>query len=378
MAHKRISALLLLLALFGAGPARSENGITADAIIIGQSVPLSGINALLGAETRDGGLAYFEHINKQGGIHGRKIILKTLDDGYVPERTAGNVKNLIEVEHVFALFQLRGTSHINESAKVFVPAKVPLFSCTTGALSLREPFNRYIFHTRASYQDETDKIVEHFSSVGAKSVAIFYQNDGFGREGRMAAEKALKRVNLNVAAQGSVEPNSVDVAGAVGAVAKTRPDAVIIYALFKPAAEFIRQMKKAGSAAQFLAVAPVGTTYLASELGAEGRVVVVAQVVPSPWSPTVPVVKEYLGVMKENARTDVGFTTLEAYIAAKVFVEGLRRAGRDLTREKLIKALESMTNYDVGGFPIGFSPTNHRGSGYVDITVVGEGGRVFR
>jgi ABC-type branched-subunit amino acid transport system substrate-binding protein len=352
--------------------------VTHDSIVIGQSLPLSGLNATLGAETRDGGLAYFGEINRHGGINGRRIVLKSLDDGYVPERTAENVKKLIDEEHVFALFQMRGTSHVAAAAKVFVPAKVPLFSSTTGALSLRDPFNRYIFHTRASYQDETDKMVEYFSTVGVKKLAVFYQNDGFGREGQAAVEKATKRLNVDVVAQGSVEPNSTDVAKAVNTIAAADPQGVLMYALTKPAAEFIRQMKKRGVVTQYMASSPAGATYLATELGPDGSGVGVAQVVPFPWFSVTPVVKEYLGVMKQNARTDIGFTTLESYIAAKVLVEGLRRAGKDPTREKFISALENMASYDVGGFEVRFSPTNHNGPSYVEVTVLGADGKVKR
>src|SRR5690242_20306076 len=180
MTRRPSGASLLLLGAVIATIAHAERGVTMDSVVIGQTLPLSGLNASLGAETRDGGLAYFEHVNRQGGLYGRKIILKTLDDGHVPERTVENVKKLSHQDRVFLLFQMRGTSHIAAAARVFVPAKVPLFSSTTGAQSLREPFNRYIFHTRASYQDETNKIVAHFNTIGVKRIAIFYQNDGFG------------------------------------------------------------------------------------------------------------------------------------------------------------------------------------------------------
>jgi ABC-type branched-subunit amino acid transport system substrate-binding protein len=360
------------------GPAQAEPGITKDAILLGQSAPLSGVNAPLGLEQRDGAVAYFDYVNKQGGVHGRRIVLKTLDDGYVPARTAANVKKLIEEDQVFALFFLRGTSHVAEAAKVFVPAKVPLFSCSCGALSLREPLNPYLFHTRASFQDETDKIVEYLATVGVKKLAIFYQNDGFGKDGQLASERASKRAGSDIVAQGSVEPNSVDVAKAVAAVSKSEPQAVIMYTLFKPAVEFVRQMKKAGANPTFIALSPVGTNGLVSELGADSRGIVVSQTVPYPWDSATPVVKEYLSNLKDRPQTAVGFSTMEAYLAAKVLVEGLRRAGRDLTREKLIRAMESMKRYDAGGFEVTFSPDNHNGSTYVDLTVIGPNGRVLR
>ncbi|HYS74935.1 MAG TPA: ABC transporter substrate-binding protein [Burkholderiales bacterium] len=378
MIPRNLRPMLFLIAAMAQSVALAEPGVTKGAILIGQSAPLSGVNAPLGVEQRDGALAYFEFINKQGGVHGRKIVLKTIDDGYVPARTAANVKKLIEEDRVFALFFLRGTSHVAEAVKVFVPAKVPLFSCSCGALSLREPLNPYLFHTRASFQDETDRIIEYLAATGVKRIAIFYQTDGFGKEGQLASERAAKRIGTDIIAQGGVEPNSVDVAKAVAVIAKAEPQAVIMYTLFKPAVEFVRQMKKAGANPTFIALSPVGTNGLVKELGPDSRGIVVSQTVPYPWSPITPVVKEYLNILKENPQTPVGFSTMEAYLAAKVLVEGLRRAGKDLTRDKLIRMMESMKSYDAGGYRVSFSPTNHNGSTYVDLTVIGEGGRVIR
>ncbi len=378
MILRNLRPMLFLIAAMAQSVALAEPGVTQDAILIGQSAPLSGVNAPLGVEQRDGALAYFEFINKRGGVHGRKIVLKTVDDGYVPARTAANVKKLIEEDRVFALFFLRGTSHVAEAVKVFVPAKVPLFSCSCGALSLREPLNPYLFHTRASFQDETDRIMEYLATTGVKRIAIFYQTDGFGKDGQLASERAAKLTGVNIVAQGGVEPNSVDVANAVAVVAKAEPQAVIMYTLFKSAVEFVRQMKKAGANPTFIALSPVGTNGLIKELGPDSRGIVVSQTVPYPWSPVTPVVKEYLDVLSANPKTPVGFSTMEAYIAAKVLVEGLRRAGRGLTRERLIRAMENMKSYDAGGFLLSFSPTNHNGSTYVDITVIGAGGKVMR
>jgi ABC-type branched-subunit amino acid transport system substrate-binding protein len=375
---QEVRAALAALAVGLAAAAQAEPGVTRDSIVLGQSAPLSGISQALGEEQRDGALAYFDLVNKQGGIHGRRIVLKTVDDGYVPARTAANVKKLIEEDQVFALFFLRGTSHVAEAAKVFGPARVPLFSCSCGALSLREPMNPYLFHTRASFQDETNKIVEYLATIGVKRIAIFYQADGFGKDGQLASERALKRIGLGVVAQGGVEPNSIEVGKAVTEIARAQPQAVIMYTLFKPAVEFVKAMKKAGADTTFIALSPVGTNGLVKELGADSRGLIVSQTVPYPWNPSLPVVKEYQGALKGQPKAQVGFSTLEAYLAAKVLVEGMRRAGRDLTREKLIRAMEGMKAYDAGGYEVAFSPTSRNGSTYVDLTVIGANGRVIR
>jgi ABC-type branched-subunit amino acid transport system substrate-binding protein len=151
-----------------------------------------------------------------------------------------------------------------------------------------------------------------------------------------------------------------------------------MYTLFKPAVEFVKQMRAAGKAPIFIALSPVGTNGLIKELGPLSRGVVVSQTVPYPWTSSTPVVKEYLESLKAYPKAQVGFSTMESFLAAKVLVEGLRRTGRDLTREKLIRTMESMASYNAGGYEVNFSPTNRNGSTYVDLTVIGPGGRVIR
>jgi ABC-type branched-subunit amino acid transport system substrate-binding protein len=325
-----------------------------------------------------GAAAYFKSVNKKGGVHGRTLVLKTLDDGYEVDRTVANVKTLINEDRVFALFGLRGTAHTNAAAKIFTPARVPLFATFSGAQSLREPFNRYLFHVRASYLDETDAIFRQVSSMGLSRIGVFYQNDGYGKEGRAAAENSAKKYNVTISALGTVEPNSSDAKSAAAAIARIQPQVVVMYASYKASAELVRDMR-AAQYAQFMNLSIVGATALAKELGNDARGIGVSQVVPFPWNIGIPIVKEYQTVMTtETGKSEYSFLTLESYLSARILVEGLRRAGRDLTREKLIAALETIHDEGFGGFRVNFSPTNHAASKFVELTVIGKDGQILR
>jgi ABC-type branched-subunit amino acid transport system substrate-binding protein len=356
----------------------SAQGVTSDRILLGQSVALTGPAAELGIQMRNGAKAYFDHVNNLGGVHGRKIELITLDDGYEPTRTAPNTKKLIEEHRVFALFGYVGTPTSAAALPIFTEAKVPFFGPFTGAELLRQPFNRYIFNVRASYYDETDKIVEQVVSTGGKNIAVFYQNDAYGQAGLKGVELAMQKRNLKIAALGTVERNTVDVKAAVGAINAASPDAVVMISAYKSCAEFIRQMKRAGSGTTFYNVSFVGSKALADELGKEGLGVAISQVVPFPWSPSVPVVKEYQQLSAKAGLKDYNFSAVEGFVAAKIFVEGLKRAGRELNREKFIDALERMSDLDIGGFYAGFSAKNHSASKFVDLTIIGRDGKFLR
>ena len=368
--------LIIVAALFS--QAAFAQGVSPDKILLGQSVALTGPAAELGIQMRNGAKAYFDHVNANGGVHGRKIELITLDDGYEPSKTAPNTKKLIEEHKVFALFGYVGTPTSAAAMPIFTEAKVPFFGPFTGAELLREPFNRYIFNVRASYYDETDKIVEQVVSTGGKNIAVFYQNDAYGQAGLKGVELAMQKRNLKISALGTVERNTVEVAKAVATINGVTPDAVVMISAYKSCAEFIRQMKKAGSGTTFYNVSFVGSQALANELGKEGIGVAISQVVPFPWGPSLPVIKEYQQLSLKAGLKDYNFSAVEGFVAAKIFVEGLKRAGRDLNREKFVDALEKMGDVDIGGFFAGFSAKSHSASRFVDLTIIGRDGKFLR
>ena len=368
---------LLGLAASLAATATLAQGVSDTQIVLGQSVALSGPAEQLGKDMQLGATLYFEQVNARGGVNGRKIVLKTLDDGYEPGRAAENTKKLINEERVFALFGYVGTPTSQAALPIFTEARVPFVGPFTGAELLRTPFNRYIFNIRASYFDETEAIVQHLTAMSVDRIAVFYQNDAYGQAGLAGVERALKKRKLEVAAKGTVERNTVEVKAAVDTMVKAKPQAVVMISAYKSCAAFIKEMKKAGANPTFWNVSFVGSKALAKELGAEGRGVQISQVVPFPWDMTVPVVKEYRRAIDE-AKGEVGFGTLEGFLAAKVMTEGLRRAGKNLTRESFIKAMESMTDYDAGGFKVNFGPDDHNASSFVDLTIISKGERFVR
>ena len=373
----RIVACLLVAAGFSSA-CLAENGVTPDTIVLGQSVALTGPAAALGIEMRNGAKVYFDYVNAKGGVHGRKIQLVTLDDGYEPARTVPNTKKLIDEYKVFALFGYVGTPTSSAVLPLFTEAKVPFFGAFTGAELLRQPFNRYIFNVRASYYDETEKIVEQLVSTGSRNIAVFYQDDAYGQAGLKGVELAMARRNLKISTTATVERNTLKVERAVKTINAAQPDAVIMISAYKSCGEFIRQMKKQGSAAQFYNVSFVGSQALADDLGSEGVGVAISQVMPFPWGGDMPIIREYQSLMLRAGNKQFTFSTVEGFIAAKAFVEGLRRVGRDLTRERLIAALEKMNDVDLGGFYVAFTPTNHNASKFVDLTIIAHDGKFLR
>jgi len=376
MKRRHFTGLLGASTLLGLLPERAsaETGVDADTVLLGQSCPLTGPAAELGTEMRLGAQLHFNEINQKGGIFGRQIKLTTLDDGYEPDRAAANTKRLIETEGVFALFGYVGTPTSNAALPIFTQAQVPFFGAFTGAESLRTPFNRNIFNVRASYFDETEKIVEQLTNLGVKNIAVLYQNDAYGQAGLAGVTRAMTKRNMKITAVATVERNTVVVDPAVKVLVPAQPDVIVMISAYKSIAAFVRAAKAAGYVGLFHNVSFVGSGALAKELGKDGYGVAISQVMPFPYATNVAVVREYQAVLKAGSTAPVSFTSLEGYVAAKVFVEGLRRAGKELTREKLIAGLETMRFVDVGGFNVNFTPSNHNGSSFVELTIIGRDG----
>lgn len=363
---------------------QADPGVTDSTITLGMSVPLSGPNGAYGVDMRQTIEAYFESINKSGGVRGRKLELVALDDGYETERTVANTKTLIKDKNVFALLSFYGSSPTTEAMnKVFGPAKVPLVGTISGAGTLREPLSanansRYMFHVRTSYADETAVIVNHLAGLGISRIAVFYQDDGFGKSGLEGVTTALRQHKLAPVAVGTVERNSIDVAKAVEAIAKSNAQAVIMVTLYKPTAAFITGMKQVGQNPIFMALSPVGTEQLIQELGnTSPRGLGISQVVPYPWSASIPVVREY---QKFSAKPGIySYYGMEGYLMARTMVEGLNRiSSKEPTRELLVNALESLNNMDFGGFKVNYSPTARQGSRFVELTVLGPNGKLLK
>ncbi|CAM3706682.1 ABC transporter substrate-binding protein [Roseateles saccharophilus] len=348
------------------------------AIVLGQSVPLTGPAAQLGLQMQLGAKAYFDAVNAAGGVGGMPIVLKTLDDGYEPTRCKANTEKFIQ-EDVFALFGYVGTPTSLAALPLATQAKLPFIAPFTGAEALRDPFNRLVFHIRGSYYDETELIVKQLTQLDLKRIAVFHQNDAYGQAGLKGVQRALDKRGLQPAAVATVERNSVDVAAAVKALVPAKAEAIVQISAYKSCAAFIREARRAGYGGQFHNVSFVGTQALADELGKEAAGVVISQVMPSPFGTAVGLVNDYqLALHKLDAKAEPNYTSIEGYIAARVIVDGLRRLGGHPTREGLISALETLSGYESRGYRLSFGPAKHVGSSFVELSMLTAEGKILR
>lgn len=367
-----ISSGAALLAGFPAVRAQSEGKI-----ILGQSAALSGPAAQLGIQFHQGAKLYFDGVNAQGGIGRQQIEIRKLDDGYEPARCVENTKKLI-ADDVFALFGYIGTPTSVAALPLATKAKIPFIAPFSGAMSLRNPFNKYAFHVRASYNDETALIVKQSLNMGLKKIAVFYQNDAYGKAGLDGVNLALGLQRLQPVALATVERNSVDVAPAVKTLMAASPDAVVQIGAYKACAAFIREARKAGYGGTFYNVSFVGTQALADELGKDGAGVVVSQVMPSPYNASRAIAREFASAVAaaNNKEVQANFSSMEGYVAARLFAEGLKRAGANPTRESLMVGLEGIGSQSLGGFAVSLSSNDHVASNFVELSMLTGDGRV--
>ena len=346
-------------------------------LVLGQSAPFSGPAAQLGVQLNRGARLCFDQVNEKGGIGGQKIELRSLDDGYDPARCKANTERFL-ADDVFALFGYVGTPTCLAALPLLKDGRMPFFAPFTGAMALREPLARNIFHVRASYDDETALIVRQLANLGLKRIAVFRQNDSYGQAGLEGVEKALGRLSMAPVAVATVERNSIDVAAAVKAIVPLQPDAVVQISAYKSCAAFIREARKAGYGGTFYNVSFVGTKALADELGRDALGVVVSQVMPFPYSSTVGIVRDYLdAVHAAGADVQPNYSGLEGYVDARVFVDGLRKA-RNITRDGLIAGLEGLQHQDYGGFALNLGPKEHVASRFVELTMLTADGGLKR
>ena len=377
------AAIALMLASSGA---RAETGVSKNEILVGMSTVLSGLNVYLGSNFRVGADAYLNAVNEKDGVNGRRIKMLVYDDGYEPARAVANVTKMIKEDKVFCLFGNVGTPTTVAIKPLLINEKVPLFAPFTGAESLRSPVTRYLLHYRASYNQEVESFVEGAVDVlGYRKIAVFYQNDAYGMAVLDAARTALKKRGLEPKETGTYTRNLEDVSRAFNDIMDSRPQAVVMAGTYSACAKFIVMWKrqyylkgqKKDMNPVFMNVSFVGPDRLADLLDKYGTRVIVTQVVPPFESAGTryPAIAEYTAAMsKYFPNQKPNFVSLEGYLAAKVFVEILKQAGNDLTRESFIAAAESMKNLDIqAGNVISYSADNHQGSQKVYPTLLQKG-----
>ncbi len=345
--------------------------------MLGQSAPFTGPAAQLGIQYHAGAQLYFSQVNAEGGIGGRAVEIKTLDDGYEPDRCAENTRKFID-QDVHALFAYVGTPTSLAALPLALKANIPFIAPFTGAMALRNPLHPQVFHVRASYNDETALIVRQLNHLGLRKVAVFYQNDAYGKAGLDGVTSALETFQNKPVAIATVERNSVDVGSAVAKLNAASPDAVVQITAYKSSAAFIRAARKEKFGGQFFNVSFVGTKALSDELGKEAAGVVVSQVVPSPFVQSNALVREFNeAVHKSKGAVSPNYSSLEGYLAARVMADGLRRAGHKGSREQLVAGLESIAAESIGGFNIRLSKSSHVASSFVELSMLTAEGHVI-
>jgi len=381
--HRRSAALCAALALAaatGASAARAETGVTDTTVLIGQSAVFSGPVADTGNHYRAGIELCFDKVNKAGGVNGRKLELTALDDAYDPKRTAANTHTLIEQNKVFALIGYTATANLIAAMPIAEAAKVPVFAPLVGTTSFRQKHNHYLFHVRASYQNELSRIAQQLSVVGSDNVAVVYQDSAFGKSNLDTLLPLLQAQKLKVA---KTLPMAIDASSAADIatqITQANAGAVIMIMAGKMSEVLIRDLKAAGvgSTIYTISVGIVDAKGAATRLNGALRGVVTASIVPSPRLERYGIVKEYRQAIASSGAKIDNYTVLEGYIAAKVFVEGLRRAGRAPTREGFIAALEGLGKYDLGEFRVEYGPSNHNGSSFVELEMYTGDGNLIR
>lgn len=345
---------------------------------LAQTTTLSGPLGDLGQSLVQGAKAYFDEVNAKGGVHGKPIQLATLDDAYDVKLAVENVDTLFDESDVLALFNCFGTPLVTAMMPKVADIGIPFFAPYTGALAAR-PKLRNVFNIRASYPEEAERLVQHLSTLDIKRIAIAYQNNAFGKEVFDGAAQAAQKHKLPAPVSATVENDGSDAAKAAAKIADANPQAVIVGLAGKPTVDFVKSIRAKQRGVALYALSVMGTAATLKALGDDAARMSISQVVPMPGSPTALISRDFRAAWAASGtKLEPSHVALEGYINARVFVEALRRAGPKANRAALIDALWNLKNYDLGGFEIGFTEPGQNASKFVELTMVGAGGRLVR
>jgi ABC-type branched-subunit amino acid transport system substrate-binding protein len=363
-------ALLALVAALAPAWALSQ-------ILIGQTAGITGTVASGVKETTEGARLWIESVNAKGGVNGQKVELLSMDDKFDPKLAVANAKVLIEEKNVTALFLVRGTPHTEGINPLLEQHGVPLVGPSTGAMSLHQPVKKYIFNVRATYQREAEKAVTHLHTLGITRIAVIYADDTFGADGLEGARKGFQKAGFEPVAVLKADRVKPDFKTIIPAVTAKDSQAVVWLASGNSVADGVKALRLAKSAAQVVTLSNNASSGFIKSLGNDARGVIVTQVFPGERSYAYAFIKEAMGLAKVQ-NLELSPAMLEGYAAAKVLVEGLRRAGPNPTRARLQAALEGMRNYDLGGLEISYGPQDHTGLDFADLSIIGVDGKFKR
>ncbi|RJP72123.1 MAG: amino acid ABC transporter substrate-binding protein [Comamonadaceae bacterium] len=345
---------------------------------IGQPSGFTGSVAAGVKENTDGAKLYFDAVNARGGVNGQKIELISVDDKFDPKVTVEVARDLITRQKVLALFLNRGTPHSQALLPLLAEYKVPLVGPSTGAMALHEPVNPWVFNVRATYQREAAKAIEHLASIGMTRIAMLETDDSFGADSAIGALKGFSKVNQRPALHEKFPRDKPDFTKLSKEVVESNAQAVLVIGSAGNAANAIQAIRAAGSRAQAVTLSNNASEGFIKLLGEHARGVIVTQVFPNERSVSHALIKEAQELAKAKGLEGVSPAMMEGFAAAKVVTEGLRRAGPNPTPASLRDALEGMRSYDIGGLTISYSPTNHTGLDFADLSIVDASGKFRR
>ncbi|MEM6407184.1 MAG: ABC transporter substrate-binding protein [Pseudomonadota bacterium] len=354
----------------------ASDGISESQVTFAQIAALDGPAAALGTGMRLGLTAAFEEVNASGGVHGRMVHMDSFDDGYEPDRSIQQVQSILSANQHIGLIGMVGTPTSAATQPIATDANIPYLGPFTGAGFLRDPAFTNVMNVRATYAAETEAWIKYLvDQQGMQSIAILYQDDGFGRVGLEGVTEALEKRGMTLAAEGTYTRNTTAVKGALLEIRKAEPDAVVMVGAYKPVAEFIKTARKLKFNPTFVNISFVGSVALANELGEAGEDVIISQVVPFPWDDTVTVVARYQAALAAvDPAAEPDFVSLEGYLTGRLAIEVLRAAGKDLTRDSFLSAVMNMGSVDFGGVNMTFGPGDNQGMDSVFLTRITEAG----
>ncbi len=377
VSRRRWLANAVAIAVAGAVPRVFSQG--EDTIRLGQSVALTGPLGDIGAAMHRGSKVCFDGVNARGGVHGRRIDLVARDDGYDVKRALQNVDGFLKDQSLFGLFGCMGTPIIEGMLPLIRNTDVPCFSPLTGASSARPADMRNVLNLRASYPEETERLVEHLATIGIKRIAVAHQNNSFGNEVLQAAQVALQRHRLQRVATATVQSDASDAASAAKAIAAANPEAVLLGLAGRPTVSFVKAIRPERRGLPLYALSVMGSAATLSALGDDGVGIAVSQVVPMPTNTVLPLVREFLQAWRAApGAIEPSHLALEGYINARVFIETLQRVGRNLTRKSFLDTVWGIHRLDIGGFDLNFQQPGRNASRFVELTMIGRGGKFIR
>ena len=371
--HVVVAAAGAILPAGGWAAQEAGDGVFPDSIVFGQSAALNGPAGELGRNMNLGIRAAFEEVNRQGGVHGRGLRLVVRDDGYEPEAAVANTHELIR-HGVFGLIGAVGTPTSNVAAPIASDSLVPYIGAFTGAGLLRGEDQNYVVNLRASYDQETEEMVDRLvGDLGFRRIAVFYQDDNYGLAGLTGVRNAIQEHRMQLVGEAAYMRNTRAVKRGLLDIRAGDPEAVIIIGAYAPVAHFIRWARKIGLDAVFVNISFVGSNALLNELGRQGDGVVVTQVVPFPLDTGVPAVARYQAALRAvDSSAQPGFVSLEGYLAGRLVVETLAAGdpGTRPTRESFLRTLVESGPLDLGGFVVEYGEGDNQGSDLVFLTVI--------